>query len=98
MSDSVKSIFQSEAAAISSIPEDQDFEGVVDLIHEKIHQKGGKVIVSGMGKAGQVANNIALSLSKMDINIIGTDALKNISENRFIKKISKTISNQGLSK
>lgn len=63
MNDKVKSIFQSEASAINSIPTDQNFEGAVELIHEKVHKKGGKVIVSGMGKAGQVANNIATTFS-----------------------------------
>lgn len=63
MSISLKAIFQAEASAVESIPVDQDFEGVVALLHEKIHQKGGKVIASGMGKAGQVANNIATTFS-----------------------------------
>jgi len=63
MNISLKAIFQAEASAVESIPEDQDFEGVVALLHEKIHQKGGKVIASGMGKAGQVANNIATTFS-----------------------------------
>lgn len=63
MTISLKAIFQAEASAVGSIPEDQDFEGVVALLHEKIHQKGGKVIASGMGKAGQVANNIATTFS-----------------------------------
>ncbi|MDF1571426.1 MAG: SIS domain-containing protein [Bacteroidales bacterium] len=63
MSISVKSIFQAEAAAVGSIPEDQAFEDIVALLFERIHQKGGKVIASGMGKAGQVANNIATTFS-----------------------------------
>lgn len=63
MSISVKSIFQAEAAAVGSIPETQAFEDVVTLLFERIHQQGGKVIASGMGKAGQVANNIATTFS-----------------------------------
>lgn len=63
MSISIRSIFQAEAAAIGDIPQDQEFDGVVNLLYEKIHQKGGKVIASGMGKAGQVANNIATTFS-----------------------------------
>ncbi|MCF8226981.1 MAG: SIS domain-containing protein [Bacteroidales bacterium] len=61
--ETVRNIFQSEASAINSIPLDQDFQGVVNLLYEQIHEKGGKGIVSGMGKAGQVANNIATTLS-----------------------------------
>jgi arabinose-5-phosphate isomerase len=60
---SVKAIFQAEATAIASIPVDQDFEGIIQLLFARIHQKGGKVIASGMGKAGQVANNIATTFS-----------------------------------
>lgn len=60
---SLRSIFDAEAAAVRSIPENQDFEGVIALLYEKIHQKGGMVIASGMGKAGQVANNIATTFS-----------------------------------
>ncbi|MFC2089891.1 SIS domain-containing protein [Bacteroidota bacterium] len=63
MKKNISSIFNQEAEAIQAIPTDQDFEGVVNLIYEKVHMKGGKVIVSGMGKAGQVANNIATTFS-----------------------------------
>ncbi len=63
MSTSLRSIFQAEATAVGAIPEDQAFEEVVTLLYERIHQKGGKVIASGMGKAGQVANNIATTFS-----------------------------------
>jgi arabinose-5-phosphate isomerase len=35
----------------------------VDLIYQKVHIEGGKVIASGMGKAGQIAENIATTLS-----------------------------------
>ncbi|HKK63756.1 MAG TPA: SIS domain-containing protein, partial [Bacteroidales bacterium] len=37
--------------------------GITDLLFEKVHKSGGKGIVSGMGKAGQVANNIATTFS-----------------------------------
>jgi arabinose-5-phosphate isomerase len=63
MDNYIKSIFQAEAAAVASIPENQPFEGIVELLYERIHQKRGKVIASGMGKAGQVANNIATTFS-----------------------------------
>jgi len=63
MNEKVTAIFSVEAEAIRSIPSDQDFDGVVKLLHDRIHTKGGKVIASGMGKAGQVANNIATTFS-----------------------------------
>lgn len=59
----IESIISSEAAAIKSIPSDQDFKGIVELLFEKVHEKGGKVIASGMGKAGQVASNLATTFS-----------------------------------
>lgn len=63
MNENIKSIFLNEAEAIRSIPADQDFEGVIELIYRKVHLSGGKVIASGMGKAGQVANNVATTFS-----------------------------------
>ncbi len=63
MNDNVKAIFHSEAEAIRLIPLDQDYSGVIDLIYDRIHKKGGKLIASGMGKAGMVANNLATTFS-----------------------------------
>ena len=63
MNKDVKKVFDSEAEAISNIPITSEYEKVVDLFHSKVHAKGGKIIVSGMGKAGQVANNIATTFS-----------------------------------
>jgi len=63
MNEVVKSIFESEAEAIRNIPLQQGYVDVVELIHEKVHVNGGKVIASGMGKAGQVANTIATTFS-----------------------------------
>ncbi len=59
MREKIESIFKSEAEAIAAIPSDQDFNGIVQLLYERVHLHGGKLIASGMGKAGQVANNIA---------------------------------------
>ena len=33
------------------------------MIHERVHRNGGKIIASGMGKAGHVANHMATTLS-----------------------------------
>jgi arabinose-5-phosphate isomerase len=59
----IKSLLTREAAAISAIPVSDNYEKVVELIFERVHNKGGKVIASGMGKAGHVANHIATTLS-----------------------------------
>ena len=52
-----------ESEAIQNIPVTESFHKAVDLIYQKGHKEGGKVIASGMGKAGQIAENIATTLS-----------------------------------
>lgn len=56
-------IIRREADAILNIPVDESFEKAVRLIHLHVHQKGGKLITSGMGKAGQIALNMATTFS-----------------------------------
>lgn len=52
-------ILKAEADAISAIPVTDDYQKAVDLIVEKVNHHGGKLVTSGMGKAGQIAMNIA---------------------------------------
>jgi arabinose-5-phosphate isomerase len=59
----IKTIINREADAIRSIPVDESYEMAINLIHEHVHQKKGKLIISGMGKAGQIAMNIATTFS-----------------------------------
>ncbi|MCT4589168.1 MAG: SIS domain-containing protein [Carboxylicivirga sp.] len=59
----VKSILEHEAQAIQNIPASEDFVKAADLIHDYVHQRGGKLITSGMGKAGQIAVNMATTFS-----------------------------------
>ena len=40
-----------------------EFEKAVDIIHRQVHGQQGKLVCSGMGKAGQIANNIATTFS-----------------------------------
>lgn len=63
MIDRVKEILQHEAKAVSNIPVNDSFEKAVNIIHEAVHINGGKLIASGMGKAGQIAVNIATTFS-----------------------------------
>lgn len=51
-----------EVQAIQNIPVDGKIEKALDLIYEQVHKKNGKIVVSGMGKAGQIGNNIATTL------------------------------------
>ena len=57
--DEIKSILELEANAIKNIPVNDKYSQAVDIIIEQVHNKNGKVVVSGMGKAGQVGQNIA---------------------------------------
>ena len=63
MLQAIKEIFKKEAEAIRNIPVDDNFITAIDLIYEHVHCKGGKLVVSGMGKAGQIAQNIATTFS-----------------------------------
>jgi arabinose-5-phosphate isomerase len=63
MIDSIKEIFEAEARAVLNIPVSDSFGKACDLIIEAVHKKKGKVVASGMGKAGQIALNIATTLS-----------------------------------
>lgn len=56
-------LLKKEAEAVQNIPVSESFVKAVDLIYQKVHKEGGKVIASGMGKAGQIAENIATTLS-----------------------------------
>ena len=55
----ITSILEQEAAAVRNIPVTNGYEEAVSLIVEHVHTLGGKLILSGMGKAGQIALNIA---------------------------------------
>ena len=59
----IKDIFFREAQAIMDIPVTDDFVKALDAIHHSVHNQGGKVVVSGMGKAGQIAVGIATTFS-----------------------------------
>jgi arabinose-5-phosphate isomerase len=48
-----------EAEAIMNIPLTNGFVEAVNLIVEHVHVRKGKLVTSGMGKAGQIAMNIA---------------------------------------
>jgi len=63
MIEAVRKIFEIEAEAIRNIPLTDAFEQAVGIIHAQVHQKHGKLVTSGMGKAGQIAHNIATTFS-----------------------------------
>ncbi len=55
----IKEILRREAEAIANIPVTDGFEKTVDILFEHVHNRHGKIIMSGMGKAGQIAVNMA---------------------------------------
>ena len=61
--DTMRSILRLEAEAILNIPVDDGYNKARDLIVEHVARRGGKLITSGMGKAGQIAMNIATTFS-----------------------------------
>jgi arabinose-5-phosphate isomerase len=59
----LKEIIEKEIIAIRKIPLTDAFEKSVDLIFQQVHEKKGKLVCSGMGKAGQIASNMATTFS-----------------------------------
>lgn len=56
---SIQDLLQKEAEAILKIPVNDLYYRAVELIYQAVHVRKGKVVTSGMGKAGQVAVSIA---------------------------------------
>src|SRR5210317_2168552 len=63
MKNIISKVIEQEAAAIRNIPVGDDFITAIELIYQQVHQKKGKLVASGMGKAGQIALNIATTFS-----------------------------------
>ena len=59
----MQDILEREARALRSIPYTPDYDRAVELIIERVHRRGGKLVTAGMGKAGQIAMNIATTFS-----------------------------------
>lgn len=59
----ISNILKHEAEAITNIPVSNNYEKAIEAIHLHIHKKNGKLVSSGMGKAGQIALNIATTFS-----------------------------------
>ncbi len=63
----MREILEAESRAVLNIPVTDDYEQAVNLIVERVHQGGGKLVTSGMGKCGQIADNIATTFSSTGI-------------------------------
>jgi arabinose-5-phosphate isomerase len=59
----IESIIRRECDAVSNIPITDGYTTAIGYIHHYVHDCGGKLVTSGMGKAGQIALNIATTFS-----------------------------------
>lgn len=67
MIETIKELLQKEAEAVLNIPVTNAYEEAVELIVEQVHKKKGKLVTAGMGKAGQIAMNIATTFCSTGI-------------------------------
>lgn len=63
-------ILAAESEAIRNIPVTDAYDRAIELIVEHVHRRGGKLVTSGMGKAGQIAMNIATTFASTGIPAI----------------------------
>ena len=68
--DNIREILLLESQAIIDIPLSDDYESLVKHIYFKVNTMGGKIITCGVGKAGQIALNIATTLSSIGVPAI----------------------------
>lgn len=61
--DEIRDLLEHESSAILNIPISDAYEKAIDLIVQQVHEKKGKLVTSGMGKAGQIAQNMATTFS-----------------------------------
>ena len=67
MTADIKQLLQKEAQAVLGIPVTDAYERAVELNVEHVHRRKGKLVTSGMGKAGQIAMNIATTFCSTGI-------------------------------
>ena len=66
----MREILEAESRAVQNIPITDAYEQAVSLIVEQVKHEGGKLVTSGMGKCGQIADNIATTFSSTGIPAI----------------------------
>lgn len=60
-------VLAAESQAIANVPLTADYSKALDLIQHQVCECGGKVVASGMGKAGQIASNVASTFASTGI-------------------------------
>lgn len=66
----MREILEAESRAVANIPVTDGYEQAVELIVERVYRGGAKLVTSGMGKCGQIADNIATTFSSTGIPAI----------------------------
>ena len=59
----IQALLTAEANAVKSLPITEDYQTAIKLIVTHVNENGGKLVCSGMGKAGQIAMNISTTFS-----------------------------------
>jgi arabinose-5-phosphate isomerase len=67
LTQTLRNILDAESRAVAAIPVTENYRKAIDLIYNHVCEKGGKVVASGMGKAGQIATNIASTFASTGI-------------------------------
>ena len=75
---SIHELLKKEAEAVLNIPVSDAYEKAVALIVEQVHNKRGKLVTTGMGKAGQIAMNIATTFCSTGIPAVFTRRRKQV--------------------
>lgn len=89
MISSIHELLQREAQAVLNIPVTDAYEKAVELIVEQVHRKKGKLVTSGMGKAGQIAMNIATTFCSTGIPAVFLHPVKlNMAIWEFCRKMT----------
>jgi arabinose-5-phosphate isomerase len=63
MLEDIQQVLRQESEAIQNIPVNESYGKAIEIIFERVHKLKGKLVASGMGKAGQIALNIATTFS-----------------------------------
>lgn len=64
MKQKIIELINKEIEAIKNLPiNENEFEKSIQLIYHYVHKLKGKVVASGIGKAGHIAHNIAMTLA-----------------------------------
>lgn len=69
MKTKIKSLLEAEAKAVQNIPLDNPFSKVLSVIH-KSQKKHGKLVITGVGKAGDVGRKIASTFNSAGISSV----------------------------